>query len=173
MKRALLLGVLLLSACGGGDAAARREKVAERRTATALERAAVERGLIRDPADTSLAGLYARDDDRLCVVPDGFGYRIGVSVDYGDAIGCSGSGRVTRVDETLHIELGPGDRCSFDASYDGDRIRFPGALPAGCSALCSGRASLAGLEVALLSESGTEAGNLRDARGRRLCDQSS
>ena len=99
--RALLLLVLALAGCSTKppeNAAAPQD----------LERAAIERGMVRNPKDSDIAGLYARDTDRVCIVPDGQGYRIGAFVDYGDGITCSGTGTASRVGETLHIELGEG-----------------------------------------------------------------
>lgn len=155
--------LLLLAACSGAKPA---DKL---RTPQDLEKAAVERGLIVDPASTEIGGLYARDTDRVCIVRSGIGYKIGAYVDYGDGIGCSGTGVVSRVGETLHIELGEDQNCGFDAKFDGQKIAFPGALPAGCEKQCTGRASYAGLEVMRMSESLAEAAAMRDARGRRLC----
>lgn len=161
MKWALPL--LLLAACsGGGEQAGQGEQPQE------LEAAAIERGLVPSPKDSEIAGLYARDTDRICIVPDAtIGYRIGAFVDYADRITCSGAGTVTRAGETLHVEMGKG--CSFDAKFDGEKIRFPGALPDGCIALCSKRASYAGLEVTRLSEATAEAAAMRDSNGKRLC----
>jgi len=162
--RAALSLVLLLAACSGeqgnGNAQAPQD----------LETAAIERGLVRDPDDSDLTGLYARDTDRICVVRAGSSYRIGAYVDYGDRITCSGAGSVERSGTTLRITLGK-QGCSFDAQYDGDRIKFPGALPDACKPLCARRASFTGLEVARLSESGAEAAAMRDANGRRLCGE--
>lgn len=160
--RALLL-LLLLAACSGGQQAAKDQPPQD------LEKAAVERGLIRNPGDTEIAGLYARDTDRICIVPTSIGYKIGAFVDYGDGITCSGAGKASRVGETLHIELGGDDTCSFDAKFDGDKISLPGALPEGCSKFCTRRASYAGLEVNRLSESPAEAAAMRDGSGKRLC----
>jgi len=130
---------------------------------TTLEQAAIARGVVRDPAEATPVGLYAREGDRLCIVGD----RIGMFVDYGDDIGCSGHGRFTRENETLRIDLSDG--CTFEAAFDGDHIRLPGALPAECKRLCTQRASLAGFEVDRLSDSGSEAAALRDPKGRQLC----
>jgi hypothetical protein len=132
-----------------------------------LESAAIERGLVRDPADTTMIGLYARDTDRVCIVPDGYGFRIGAFVDYGEGITCTGAGRVSRAGERLRVDLGSG--CSFDAKFDGDRIGFPGSVPDACVKLCGGRASFAALAASRLSESGSEAASMRDGRGRLLC----
>ncbi len=137
-----------------------------------LEDAAIERGLVRDPADTDVTGLYSRDTDRVCVIRQGNGYRIGAFVDYGDRVSCTGKGTAARSGETLSIDLTGkgGARCSFDARFDGDRIIFPGSVPDDCARLCGPRASFAGLEVQRLSESAAEAASLRTAEGVRLCE---
>ncbi len=134
-----------------------------------LETAAVLRGLVRAPGDSDVVGLYARDTDRLCVVRRGAGggYRVGAYVDYGDGIGCSGAGTLTRSGERLSVALTPG--CTFDAQFDGDRIAFPARLPAACAQLCRGRASFAALTALRLSEVPAEAATMRDARGRLPC----
>ncbi|MCW3847719.1 hypothetical protein OF829_10750 [Sphingomonas sp. LB-2] len=166
MRRTALALLLVLSACKGGNAPV--ENAAQPQD---LESAAIERGMVRDPKDTEIAGLYARDTDRVCIVPDGQGYRIGAFVDYGDRITCSGKGTVSRAGETLRIDLGgEGDeRCGFDAKFDGDKIYFPGNVPDACAKLCARRASYAGLEVARMSESVAEASAMRDSQGRQLC----
>ena len=139
---------------------------------TGLEAAAIQAGVIADPGSTEITGLYARDTDRVCIVPSATAYRIGVSVDYGDQQRCSGSGAVSRVGETLHVELGTKGGCSFDARFEGDRLVLPGRLPLACQQLCEGRASIAALDVARLSESVSEASTLRDNKGRLLCSSS-
>ena len=156
---------LLLAACSAQPAAAPKPKP------TSLEAAAIAAGVVPDPNATDPVGLYARDTDRLCVAPGGGGgFRIGMTVSYDDQQGCTGSGSATRRGELLSVRLGEGD-CRFDARYEGDRIVLPGALPEACQALCRGRASLAGLSVERLSESASEAGALRDAKGRVLCGE--
>lgn len=165
-RAALLLLATLAAGCSGGGTVPAQNSAQPQD----LESAAIARGLVRDPADSEIIGLYARDTDRLCIVKAGMAYRIGAFVDYGDGITCSGAGAVSRVGETLHIELGEGERaCSFDARFDGDTIRFPGALPPACERLCARRASYAGLEAARMSESAAEAAAMRDAAGKRLC----
>lgn len=161
--RAALALLLALGSCSGGAPAPNAAEPQD------LESAAIERGLLRDPRDREIAGLYARDTDRVCIVGGEDGYRIGAFVDYGDRITCSGSGKVTRSGETLHIELGEGEACSFEARFDGEKLIFPGNVPDGCARLCARRASYAGLEVARLSESEAEARAMRDPRGRALC----
>lgn len=162
--RAAFALLLLLAGCSGEPATQNAAQPQD------LESAAIERGLVRDPKDTEIAGLYARDTDRICIVPNGNGYRIGAFVDYGDKITCSGSGTVSRVGEVLRVEMGEGEeKCGFDARFEGDKIIFPGNVPDACSKLCAKRASYAGLEVARISESEAEATAMRDSRGKSLC----
>ncbi|MFL9842421.1 hypothetical protein ABS767_15735 [Sphingomonas sp. ST-64] len=157
---------LLLAACSGGA-----PQPAASPTPPSLESAAIDRGLIRDPADTDVSGLYARDTDRVCVVRQGTAYRIGAFVDYGDGLSCTGRGTAARSGSSLAVELtGKGDAsCAFTAKFDGERITFPATLPDACAKLCGPRASFAALEVERLSESAAEAEALRTAEGKRLC----
>ena len=164
MKALMALALVLAGCSGGGEGGNAVQASAD------LERAAIARGLVRDPDEMRLAGLYARDTDRVCVRPRaGETARIGVFVDYGDGITCSATGSVRQEGETLHLALGQAGGCAFEARFDGTAIRFPGTVPAACASLCAKRASLSGLEVTLLSESDAEAAALRDAGGRRLC----
>lgn len=165
MKRGTLVAALLIAGCSGGTPQAGGNVSAE----TGLEAAAIEAGVIPDPNNSDITGLYARDTDRVCVVPGATGYRIGVFVDYGEKLRCSGSGTVTRAGEKLRIDFA-GAGCSFDARFEGDRIVFPGRLPDACRKLCSERASLAALDVTRLSDSLSEASTLRDGNGKLLCN---
>lgn len=163
MAAALVL--LGLAGCSGGDGAGNATAAS-----SDLESAAIARGLVRDPDEMRLAGLYARDTDRVCIRPRaGREARIGAFVDYGDGITCSAAGTVRQEGETLHVALGRAGACEFEARFDGAVVRFPGAVPPGCATLCTKRASFSGLDVALLSESDAEAAALRDPAGRRLC----
>jgi len=134
----------------------------------ALEAAAIAAGVVRDPDAGTLAGLYTRDTDQVCIVAKDGTYRIGASVDYGDQ-GCSASGTVTRRGERLSIGFDGAPGCNFEARMDGDRIIFPGAVPSACEALCTDRASLAAIEVDLLSEAQSEALAMRDRHGHTPC----
>lgn len=157
---ALLAGC---SALGGSDEAAKGPPD--------LERAAIERGLVRDPGDSDVTGLYARDNDRVCVVKRGNGYRIGAYAEFGEALNCSGKGTLARSGSTLSIKLESksGQDCAFDAKFDGERIVFPVNLPDACRALCGPRASFGATEVERLSESAAEAAAMRTPAGARLC----
>lgn len=162
----IILPLLLLAACSGGGSTTNSAPPQD------LESAAIERGLVRDPADTDVTGLYARDTDRVCVIRKGDAYRIGAFVDYGDGLNCTGAGIATRAGETLSVQLKTktGITCAFDARFDGDRITFPANLPPECAKFCGSRASFAALDVDRLSESAAEARALRSAEGTRLCE---
>ena len=167
MKRgAVLMLAALLAACGSRPAASTADNVA---SAPDLETAAIAAGVITDPASTDITGLYARDTDRICVIPDRLNFRIGAYVDYGPNQSCSGTGTATRAGETLHVRFDEADGCEFDARYEGDRITFPGRLPDSCQKLCRGRASFAALDGQLLSNSLAEASTLRGGKGKLLC----
>ncbi|MBA3837036.1 MAG: hypothetical protein H2054_07885 [Sphingomonas sp.] len=157
--------LLMLAACS--SRAEQSEKAGG--TPPDLETAAISVGIIPDPKATDIGGLFARDTDRVCIVPDALDYRIGVFVDYGDVQSCSGSGKVTRAGETLQIVFDDAPDCAFAARYEGDRIVFPGRVPSACERLCTRRASLGALDVRRLSDSIAEARTLRGAKGRLLC----
>lgn len=166
MRRVAALLLLALSGCGGSGGGDKAAVVPPD-----LETAAIERGLIRDPGDSDITGLYARDTDRLCIVKRAGGYRIGASIDYGEGLSCTGSGNVARAGSTLSIELKGRSRarCVFDAWFDGERVTFPANLPDECARLCGPRASFAALDVERLSQSAAEAEALRAADGTRPC----
>lgn len=162
--RAPVLALLLLAGCSRGP-----DSGDGGGAPPDLETAAIGAGIIPDPKATDISGLFARDTDRVCIVPAELDFRIGVFVDYGDRQSCSGSGKVTRVGEMLHVIFDGDGGCTFDARFEGDRIVFPGRLPNACEKLCSRRASIAALDVRRLSDSTAEAATLRDLRGRLLC----
>jgi hypothetical protein len=152
-----------LTGCGGGGADPAAPTVAS------LEDAARARGLAREPSDAPTTGLFVRGGDRLCLADRGGGVRIGVVSDYSDGIACSATGVASTTRENLSVTLGSRGDCRFDAQYDGVRIVFPAAMPAGCARFCAPRASLSALSVERLSDSIAEAEALRDPRERLLC----
>ncbi|WP_315760188.1 hypothetical protein [Sphingomonas sp. Y38-1Y] len=155
---------LLLGACGGGTPAGEGGA-----TDAGLEEAARERGLVGDPGQAPLTGLYARATDRICIVERGGGARIGIVSDYGDGLACAAAGTATRRSEAIAVELGTTGDCRFDAAFDGERIVFPARLPDGCARFCSPRASMSAVSVERLSASASEASALRDHRDRAVC----
>ncbi len=167
-RRALAL-LLLLGGCQR-EAATPRDDAGSR-----LERAAVAAGIVADPSRIDLTGAWARETDRLCIVPgqgsatdqgQGRDRRIGVLVDSGEGQGCAASGTLRRRGEIAAIAFGA---CRFDARIDGEHIVFPAELPATCDSLCTGRASLSALSVDRVSASASEAAQLRTPSGRALC----
>lgn len=163
MKRPLAaaLLILLLAGCDAAPPAAQRSP-GER-----LERAARAAEMVRDPRGMQPVGMFASDSDQLCSVPLARGaYRIGVSVDYGDGHRCSGRGTMTG-GATPSVDLGQG--CRFVARFDGERLRFPAAVPPACERLCRGRASLSALIASQLSDAASEAAHARGPDGRLLC----
>ena len=161
MKRALLLP-LLLAGCADDPATPTNDAAGAQ-----LETAATEAGLVVDPAKISLIGAWARDTDRVCVIPgEGDAFRIGARVDYGDGQGCAASGTATRSGDRIRVTFGT---CRFEAHLDGDRILFPAEVPGACDTLCAGRASLAALIADHLSTSLSEAATLRAPNGDALC----
>lgn len=162
MRRAGLLA-LLLAGCGEGGPAPLPSPTA---TSNALERAAIAAGMVPDPA-ADPTGLYAREGDRLCVVPAASGWRVGVITTMVDEPGCTAAGTLDRDGNRLALDLG--EDCAFDARFEGDRIVFPPEVPEGCAKRCAGRATLSALDVPMLSDAPAEAAALRDRRGRPLC----
>ena len=159
-----LAGLLILAGCGqGGDGA---DNAAGER----LETASIAAGLVADPAAAPLDGVWSRDSDRMCISPTGSGdgstRRIGVTLDYGEGQGCVASGTLRRSGPELKVAFG---QCRFAARFDGDSIQFPASLPAACTTLCTGRATLSALIVERVSASLAEARTLRSPGGKALC----
>lgn len=161
MRSAALATCLILVACGPPVSSSAVENAG-----VALERAAVARGLVADPAKVDPIGLYTSDSDSLCVVPAGGGYRVGASIDYGEGQGCSAAGTASG-HATLAIRFG--DACRLTARIEGDRVSFPATVPAGCDRFCTGRASLAALTADRVSGSAAEAESAVTPAGGALC----
>ena len=139
-----------------------------------LEAAAQAAGVVADPAHADPVGLYGRDGDRLCLVPRNGQdkravYGVGLLVRYDDGQGCTARGNAVRSGERLDLDL-DGDPCRFTARFEGDRIVLPAELPASCDRRCTGRASLAALDVERLSDGIAEAMAQVDGSGHALCN---
>lgn len=162
MKGLAPIALLAVAACGkspGGPAVPAGG-------GSALEKAAVARGLVIDPGTVDPVGVFASESDKVCIRPEGDGYRIGASVDYGEGQACAATGSA-KGRGTLAVTFG--GNCKLEARIDGDRLRFPAVLPAACERLCTGRASLAALTADRLSASAAEAASAVGARGAPLC----
>lgn len=166
---ALILGLTLLAGCQQSEATDGRAGQ------SALERAALDAGIVSDAAATDPAGLYARQHeggrDTLCMVPDDKPgrYRFGADVNIGAGEYCRGSGKARRTGDKLILKFSGRSDCLVVAGYEGDRIAMPGVLDIKCASLCADRASLEGVSFPLLS---SDVGAARDAKGQegdRLC----
>ena len=157
---------------GCADDAAPPERPDATTTSEALDRAAIASGQLPDPS-APVTGSYVADtdigSDRLCMVAGGEGepMRVGLSVSYGTGGVCVGRGTATGTARRLKVRLG--EDCAFTGRVKAEGLAIPGSLPAGCKALCSGRASLAGVTVPKGSDSDTEALALVDVEGAPLC----
>jgi hypothetical protein len=158
MKRLALLA-LLLTGC-------ERAPAPDATPGGRLEATAVARGLVADSARAGLAGVWASETDRICIVPGAKATTLGVSVDYGEGQACAAAGTVTPKGDRLDVRL---DDCRFEAGFDGERITFPAALPSGCGRHCRGRASLSAATAERQSEAVSEARLMRGPAGQALC----
>jgi hypothetical protein len=155
----MLLASFALSACS-------EQRSAAPQPGDRLEAAAQAAGLIADP-NGSLVGAWARETDRVCIVPGADGAtRIGALVDYAEGQSCAASGTLEREGERVRVTF---NECRFDARFDGERLTFPADLPAACAKACQGRASLAALAVERQGASVSEATTFRTRDGTLLC----
>ncbi|MCD2316099.1 hypothetical protein LQ954_08050 [Sphingomonas sp. IC-11] len=164
MPAALAIG-LLLAGCERGkpDAA---DGVGGAGAGAALEQAAIDAGIVTDPAKLNPVGAYASETDRVCIVPQEGGYRVGASVDYGDRQSCVARGTASGRTK-LRFEFG--DECTFEADFDGGRVSFPATLPSACDTRCTGRATLTALSASRLSDAEAEARAMRGPDKQPLC----
>jgi hypothetical protein len=131
-----------------------------------LERAAIEAGIVADPARLDPIGAYASETDRVCVIRADGQMRLAAVVDYDEDHGCAARGTATGRGR-LRVDLG--DDCRFEARFDGERLFFPAAVPTVCDRKCTGRASFSALNASRLSGVETEARAMRGRDGEPLC----
>jgi hypothetical protein len=114
----------------------------------ALDQAAIEAGIMPDPDEVDLAGRFEMRSelgtDKFCAVASGGDFDIGFLSNSGPDSKCEGRGTATMAGDKVRITLSGEGSCSFEASYDGIEIRFPGALDKGCDSYCTPRASFSG-----------------------------
>ena len=139
-----------------------------------LEAAAIATGAIPDPATAPVEGLYEHvgeaATDRLCLIGTGDDYRLGLNVYVGRDSVCTARGSAERKGETLQIALeGKGD-CAFSATFDGEQVSIPGAVPRGCASYCLGETSIAGVTLSKSSNARVDALAARDGAGLPLCE---
>jgi hypothetical protein len=159
----LALGLLvMLGACQRQEQARAPDSAG-----AALERAAMDAGVVTDPGAVATVGVFESESDRVCLLPrQGDTRRIGASVDYGDGQRCVARG-TARGKGALAVDFGGG--CRFDAVLNDERITFPAIVPVACESLCEGRATLGALRAERLSDAPSEAARARAPDGRSLC----
>ena len=169
-----LLGVALLAALalvGCRDTRSPEPRGRE----SSLETAAREAGVITDSDLVDPMGSYARRHENglheVCIgPPSGQPRAFGMIADLGEGLSCQGKGRVSGSGDRLRFVFDSENKCAIDARYDGEDIRLSGKVPRACAALCSARATFAGLSVLRSGWSREDAMQVRarhDARGVR------
>ena len=177
MKRALFLA-LVLAACSSEPASVTDAKAAvegntDDSVGRALDKAAVDMGIIPGESKIAFEGSFERRSDlgtdRFCAVADGDDYRIGLLTVYGADSQCEARGRATRDGENVTVTLEGKEECRFIAHFDGIELAFPGALPDGCADYCSDRASMSGTSFYFVEQGKTAAAAQRGRKLERLC----
>ena len=177
MKRALCLA-LLLAACSDQpasvtDAEAAVEGNADDSVGRALDKAAVDTGIIPGESKIAFEGSFERRSDlgtdRFCAVAEGNDYRIGLLTVYGADSQCEARGRATRDGEDVTITLDGKEECRFIAHFDGIELAFPGVLSEGCADYCSDRASMSGTSFYFVEQGQSAAAAQRGRKLERLC----
>lgn len=144
---AVLILALALVGCRDGEAPMSRPNESP------LETAARDAGVIADSDALNPVGSYARRHENglheLCIAPRPAAndYVFGMIADLGTGLSCQGRGRVSGSADTLRFAFDSVPNCAIDAHYDGEGIRLSGKVPPQCAALCSARATFAGLSV--------------------------
>ena len=175
MGRTSLSFLLALTACQQG-APSSTAMGAAGSSASGLERAAIDSGVIADAARTSPVGLYQRRHeagrDALCVMPGKAGdFRFGMEAVFGEEQSCRGHGTARRAGDKLILSFaGRGDRCIIVGQYDGDQLSLPGVVDLKCADLCEGRGSLEGVSFPRLASDAASALGATDREGRALCE---
>lgn len=145
---------------------------------SSLETAAREAGVITDSDLVDPMGSYARRHENglheICIGPrSGKSRAFGMIADLGQGLSCQGKGRVSGNGDRLRFVFDSDRKCAIDARYDGQDIRLSGKVPPQCAALCSARATFAGLSVLRSGWSREDVKRVRvrhDARGVREGD---
>lgn len=169
-----LIAVLLLTACqeNGGRSATKSGDVP---SATGLERAAIESGVIADSAKLSPVGLFERRHeagrDSLCIIPARAGdFRFGAEAIFGKEQRCRGRGIARQAGDKLILRFSDAGRCIVVAQYDGDQLSLPGVLDMKCADLCDGRGSLEGVSFPRVGSDAASALRAEDRDGEPLCN---
>jgi hypothetical protein len=175
MRRTSLALLFLVAACERSHAPSSTSAVGATSSEAGLERAAIESGVIADPARTSPVGLYQRTHeagrDALCIIPGRSGdFRFGAEAFFGEEQSCRGRGTARRAGDKLILSFSGDGKCIIVTQYDGDQVTLPGVVDMKCADLCEGRGSLEGVGFPRLTSDAASALRARDRRGAPLCD---
>lgn len=176
IRRRVLGAVMLLAlaSCNSGeDRTANTVASADPATASALEQAAIDAGVVAEADRLSPVGLYRQRHeaglDSLCIVGGGDGEaRFGLEAVFGRDISCRGQGRLSRSGGRLTLSFA-GSACRIEAEYQGDWIVFPGTVDAACNRLCTERGSLEGVSFPRVSREESVARDARAQDRTKLC----
>ncbi|MEM1132984.1 MAG: hypothetical protein AAGH53_08610 [Pseudomonadota bacterium] len=157
---------------GNGD-----ESIAGEGSSDNLDEAAIAAGIIVDPSALDIQGFYERDSgfgtDRFCAIrQDDDRYQVGILAVFGETSQCEGRGTATLdgANVTMTLRNSRDDTCKVTASFDGNVIQIAGEVADSCAALCTPRASLAGVAIPLIDDSQDAAGKAVGRNIGRLCN---
>jgi hypothetical protein len=169
MKAWVLLLLVALAGCGGGD----EKSVPQTDASRSLDEQAIAKGLLPDPEGRSLAGRYeTRSDlgtDKFCAVGDDGEFSVGMLAVFGADSKCEAQGSAKFVGDKVRITLSGKDSCRFDAEFDGVQLRFPGSVPKGCASYCSPRANMSGTTYFFVEPGNNSAQQTLGRDIERLC----
>lgn len=169
-----LLWLLLPLALAGCDAEKGNADSDPASAGAALDRQAIEKGLIPAPGKLAFEGRFETrselGSDKFCAVAEGgASYRVGFLSVYGPESKCEGQGSAQQEGDAVHIELEGKGSCSFTASYDGIVLRFPGNVPEGCASYCSPNANMSGTRYYFVDPGSQAARRTLGREYDRLC----
>ena len=167
-----LLVLTVLSACDSKAPAVIDDTAG---AGSALDRQAINAGILPDPDNLEFSGRFeTRGDlgtDKFCAVSDGTEqFKIGVLAVSGAESKCEGQGTAKIDGDKVRISLQGKGTCEIDAQYDGVELRFAGSIASGCAAYCSERASLSGTHYFMVQNGDEPARRTLGRDIEKLCD---
>ena len=158
MRRANLLLIPLLAACGGGDG----NETAGRD--------------VREPVQTAdLTGLYEGQGEsgqraRMCMISDTSDTASFAIATERPADGsCGGAGEAVRQGNLLRLTMTGDEECVIEAAMEGTQVTLPPSLSEGCAYYCAPGATLAGETFEKTGGTADDAMRATDLAGDPLC----
>lgn len=170
-----LAALLILTAMSACDSKTPAVSSDTNGAGSALDRQAINAGILPDPENLEFAGRFEKRSDlgidKFCAVSDGTEkFKIGVLAVFGAESKCEGQGTATVDGDKVRISLQGQGKCDFGAQYDGVELRFAGAIPSGCAAYCTARASLSGTHYFMVQNGDEPARRTLGRDIERLCE---